>query len=500
MFLRRIASVAACLSLILFSAPSAAETWHRADTRNFVFYSDGSASKLEEFAVRAEMFDALFREYFGLAAEPPANRLEIYLLEDSEAVSELAQDEGGWTAGFYLSTSDGSFAVSHRERSRGRNGLSAQTVLFHEYVHHLMARYFTFGYPPWYREGFAEFFATATFDNDGDWTLGEPANHRANGLRRRSIPLEQVMFGNLDAMSATDRNAYYGKAWLLVHRTVFDPARRQQLVQYLTRVGRGEDPRLAFSGSFGDLDALDSELNSYLRGRLSVMESQSPIAVAGDIRIQQLGEIESELLPLALQRRVGKTVLETRDALREMALRHPGNIDVLAELAQAEWDLAEHEDEVDYVLVSNAADAVLAIDPAHGGANLLKARVAIEGFDRSADPDGSDQAQILAYVAHAQDAAPADPLPLVTRYRTYVEAGQQPPVDVVNGLGDALRLAPEATDIRVTLAYALANENLFDDALALVEYLASDPHSGGVGRQVRDAIMSLRARRLRQSS
>lgn len=245
----------AFVTSLVLAMPASAQTWHRADTRNFVVYSDGSARTLEQFARSAEMFDALFRLYFGLASEPPANRLIIYLLEDAETVTELAGDRGN-LAGFYQATSEGSFAVAMRQGRRDETALSGQAVLFHEYVHHLMARYFTFGYPAWYREGFAEYFATATFRENGNWTLGAPANYRAHGLRRVEIPLETVLFGDLETMNSAQRDAFYGRSWLMVHMFANDEVRKVQLTDYLGRVGRGDDAQQAFAATFGDLAEL----------------------------------------------------------------------------------------------------------------------------------------------------------------------------------------------------------------------------------------------------
>lgn len=55
--------VLALTALMLTATPVTAQTWHRADTRNFVIYYDGSARTLEQFARRVEMFDAQFRVF-----------------------------------------------------------------------------------------------------------------------------------------------------------------------------------------------------------------------------------------------------------------------------------------------------------------------------------------------------------------------------------------------------------------------------------------------------
>jgi len=480
------------LVFLTAAAPVAAQTWHRADTSNFILYSDGSASKLEEFATELEMFDALFRQYFGLSIEAPPNRLTIYLLKDSEDVGELAGSNS--TAGFYRASSEGSIAVANRERGR-RVTLTGQAVLQHEYVHHLMARFFTYGYPAWYREGFAEFFATAEFKRNGDWVLGQPAQYRAAGLRRVSMPLDSVLFGDRSSFSRNEVDAYYGRSWLLVHLTVFNRERREQLLQYLGQIGRGTDHRLAFEASFGDVEALDAELDSYLRGRLSALNSQSPIEIAGEVVITSLNDGQSALVPLRMYRRLGFEKVETLASLQSLAEQYPHDVDILAEIALAQRDLAEDSDEPDYATTLAAAERALAIDPDHSRMNLLKANLEIERLADAGITDDAawDEARRLIFRSLTADSS--NPLGFIAQFESFVKQGRQPPVEVVNGLGEALRLAPESNNIRVTYAYALANEGMFDDAIRLVEFLASDPHSGGLGKSVVENLRMMRAQR-----
>lgn len=488
--------LAAALLLLAMPATVSAE-WLRADTRNFVIYSDGNARTLEQFAERAERFDALFRLYFSLPSEPPANRLTIYLVPSSEDVSRIHGRDNDTLAGFYQATSDGSFAVANRERGVGPTGLSGQAVLFHEYVHHLMARYFTFGYPAWYREGFAEYFATATFASNGDWTLGEPADYRAIGLRTVSLPLETVLFDGLEGLSPRQVDAFYGRSWLLVHMFANDPERKRQLVDYLSRIGRGEDARTAFAATFGDLSALESQADSYLRGRMNSLRSQSPIAIQGDIAITALDPIGSDLVTLEMERRVGQNLADTRTRLLALATTAPDDVRVAAELARTEYALAQQAEDGDFTAAAAAADAALALQADHPVAAYIKARTMMAQMDIAPQKaeSGPDWEPVRALIRTAMAADPTSPLPLVAHYESFVRAGEVPPVEVVNGLGDALRLAPEAHDVRVQLAYAIASEGMYDDALRLVEFLASDPHSGGLGRGVIDDITRMRASR-----
>ncbi len=489
MVLVRFAAGLIAAALLLLSNTASAETWQRADTQNFVIYSDGSARTLERFARRAEMFDALFRYYFNLPNEPLGRKLTIYMLEDTEAVSELRGNEDSTTAGFYLARAEGSLAISNRQRATRRTSLDGQTVLFHEYVHHLMAHYFTYGYPAWYREGYAEFFATAEIENDGDWELGKPADHRAMSLRYGDIPLETVLFGDLNTLGPRARSAYYGKAWLMVHMFNFNEERSRQRVDYLTRVGSGGNPREAFAQTFGDIETLESELDSYMRGRLFSRVSDNPVTIRGEITVTRIDGPSAELVRLSMSRRVGRDQQNVRDALLDLAARNPENGEILAELALAENDLAQAQDSSDFQGALQATHAALAINPGDSAMLLLKAQLMMENVDEETDWN-----EIRSLIMQARSTEPNNPVNYTTMHETYLKEGTLAPVPVINDLGTALMLAPEATNIRVRYSVALANEGMFQDSLRLIDFLASDPHSGGIGTELIDHIRGMRER------
>src|SRR3546814_20420395 len=90
-----------------------ARTWYRADSHNFVIYSDGSQSQLQDYAVELEKFDALLRLIWRRPQPENPNRLTIYLVPRQQDVARLNGSEN--VAGFYHPSLEGHFAVSNRE-------------------------------------------------------------------------------------------------------------------------------------------------------------------------------------------------------------------------------------------------------------------------------------------------------------------------------------------------------------------------------------------------
>src|SRR5690606_33994040 len=136
---------------VLFTATlaqPASARWLRADTNNFIIYSEGNEKSLRSFAENLQRFDATLRHRFHVPGGFEPNRLTIYLVPKAADAGRLASGKDGSSiAGFYNATADGSFAVSNRENDAGRGTPAAQQTLFHEYAHHFMKRYVPAAFP-----------------------------------------------------------------------------------------------------------------------------------------------------------------------------------------------------------------------------------------------------------------------------------------------------------------------------------------------------------------
>ena len=290
------AFIALCLSLVLTLPASAAE-WLRADTPNFVIYSDGYPHEVTRWAKRVEMLDALLRVRFDKPGPRKGTKLTIYMVENSNAVERLTGRKN--LHGLYSPSSEGSFAITHRKLAYYDNQLSGQMTLFHEYAHHFMFRNFPSAYPAWYREGFAEFVSTVEFDIDGAATFGLPSGYRAKHLRKSPPPMEKLLLADVGNIKPKVRAPFYAWSWLLVHMLNSDPARAAQLRDYLARFAAGAGPEQA-AGAFGDLHALERSLEAYSKQRPQALEKYPPIAAETEIKVTALGPSALSWLSWAL--------------------------------------------------------------------------------------------------------------------------------------------------------------------------------------------------------
>jgi len=325
------------LALLLFALTptSALAEWRRAESEHFVVYSDGSERSLREYTAKLERFDALLSSHFG-GARTEARRLPVYLVGDGRALRVAVPGLPPGIAGYYSSSDTDVFAVLVRGES--------DDILLHEYSHHVMARAGDVPYPGWFREGFAEYFATATVTERGEASFGLPGAGRLQALQRNSwLPMDAVLRATspLDIAGETGRSMYYAQSWALTHWLLADTARIRNLSAYVSAVNGGRDPVEVWQEVFAMTpDQLSAALRSHVRGRLSYAKLDMP-PISPTITVATLSPAaEAVLLPMVNARSWnpeavdGPALLAT---LRAAAVRFPD--DPMAQVAVARAEM-----------------------------------------------------------------------------------------------------------------------------------------------------------------
>ena len=491
----------AVLGAAIVLAPATAEAkWLKAETKNFVIFSAGTDKELRRFAVNLERFHATAQRVYRVEARDNPNRLTVYFLDSQESVSRLAGNKRGSLAGFYSPRLEGSFAVSNRNKADDKFDLDGTTVLFHEYSHHFMARNFSYAYPAWYVEGFAEYISTVTFDDKGGWTLGKPAYHRAYSLlEAERIPVEKLLLGKVSDLKPGELGPFYGRAWLLVHMLNMDPAYKGKLAAYFSAVGQGKPHREAAETAFGNLAELDKALNVYLGKRLRYLGTDQPIPAATEVTVSPLGTAAEQVLEFRLARLLGPLDAKEMAELQALARSYPAEAGVWYELARAQRAvaLAAGQDEArkaGLLAAEQSVDKALAADPAHVHANVLKANLALERLRDQGDDNPAHWTAARDYLITANAHAHDDPLVLTEWYDSFVTQGRAPSKNARDGLARAFELAPEVIEVRVKYAFDLATQGRFDEALGLVDYLAQHPHHAAQGQELVGRLKQIRER------
>lgn len=466
----------AWIFFVWLSIGVAQANWYEATTPRVRVYAEGSEERARSLAEKIERFDAALRLMRGLpdVDHGPASRLTIYSVGSSNLIGRLAGARN--IAGFYSARAGGSVAfVPQRSSGGGEFALRAEAVLLHEYAHHFMYRNFPGAYPTWLSEGFAEFFATASFDRDGSIMFGHAPMYRAYGLvQGHQLSIERLLEPGDAKLTGAQIDNLYGRAWLLTHYLTFSNERKGQVERYIGAIRKGTGSVDAAKAAFGDLSTLDRELDRYTRQRLTGLRIGKERLSIPPIQLRQLSDAESAMMDVHIESTSGVTREEALRLLpkaQRAAAPYPNDVFVQGVLAEAEYDAGN------YAAARDAAVRALAGDPKsrqgliyHG---MSLAALARETKDNS--PAGYQA--ILAPWMAANRADPDDPRPILLIYQAAREFGNYN-ASIVEGIKYAQTIAPEDRGLRMIAAGEYLHEGKLAEARSLVASLAYDRHSG----------------------
>lgn len=466
-------------ALLLVCGASAHAAWYEAKSKHFTIYSEQSPKALEAFAGRLEKFDKAVRLVRNMD-DPPvgdAGRVTIFVLADENAVSKIAVGQSSSIAGLYLPRAEGSVAFVPRKTSGAPDdpwNMSAETVFFHEYAHHLMLQNTDAALPSWLVEGFAEFFSGVDFPKNGTVQLGMPANHRAAGLLYlEKEKIEDLLTKSPDFGGNGDNaERFYGRAWVLTHYLTFDPSRAGQLATYVAKVNSGIGLLQSAKESFGDLGKLDHDLDHYLNANRFQFLSVSNLQLDNiSVALRPLREGEAAIVPIRIRSARGvddKTAPEVAALARGAAAAYPTDPAVQRELAEAEFD------ERNYPASLQAAEKALAADPKLLKALIYRGRAQMELAASNPRPDWDS---IRQNFLDANRLDTEDPESLMLYYESFGRAGVRPTANAIQALQYAMVLAPQDKSLRMMVVDELINSGKFGDARNMLAPLAYDPHS-----------------------
>jgi hypothetical protein len=485
MQLLRNVGIALAVWWLSFAAPAQA-AWLRAESENFIVFSEMSEARLREKVKVLEDYNQLLRRVSGTTAPASPNKLRLYLVRGLDELRQVSRVQST-VAGFYSARPSGIAAFA----DTAVDGTDDH-VIFHEYAHHFMMQYHPTAYPPWYIEGFAEYMMTARF-TERHAEFGQASRLRASWLADRSawLPLERILFESGDIASAEGPSRYYAQSWVLTHYLLNDRARIAQLGNYFERLNRGEEPRPAFQAAFGKTPAqVGRDVQNYAFGGMTYLRmDRASIAQTPRIEITRLPASADDLLLLQASILVGGQEPEQLLArVRRAAARHAGDPYAQRVLAAAEvfhGDGAAAERLLTPLIAASPDDAELLY--LRGMRDLLAAR----------DADGNRamlfrRARVWFARAHRAD---ANHYQTLYRYaQTYTDEREFLSDNNAEILLLAHNLAPQVGEIRLNAAAMLLARREFDLAEDLLVPLASTAHGNSGSSVARELLAKARAR------
>lgn len=478
----------ALLALFGVAAPTRA-AWYEASSDHFVIYADDSEADVREFAQNLERYHSALGYVTGreVAKPSPSNRLVIFVVGNQRDIRKLAGTDSRSIAGFYVPRAGASRAFVQNIQMKSGYPSFSTTVLLHEYAHHFLIASSRYAMPRWLSEGSAEFFAAATFNDDGSVQVGRPAQHRASELAfANEVPIEELLDAEL--YQSRERNGYdafYGRSWLLYHYLTFEEERRGQLTDYWSRMIKGDTSIAAARAAFGDLEELEQQLNRYLKRRSLYNFRLPPERITiGEIRLRELPKGEAEMMDVRIRSQRGvnrETALEVLEDARKIARRYRDDAGVQTALAEAEFDAGNDVEAI------AAADRAIAIDPARPNAYVQKGFAMFRLAEAAPDPDAAYTSAMVPFTA--LNALENDhPLPLIYYYRSFVERGEEPDETARKALEWASELAPFDHPLAMNAAVMHARFGEIAKAAETLAPVAANPHGGGMAKSAQKLL------------
>ena len=495
--MRRLCLAVCALMLLVFTAPAAHATWYEASSDHFVIYADDSKKDIRRFAENLERYHRAMEFITGRTVPPPSpsSRVVIFVVGSQRDLRRTLDIESRSIGGVYFARAGLSRAYVQDIRNKSRGFPHYSTViLLHEYAHHFLVSSSRFAMPRWMGEGAAEFFASTIFNRDGSMSIGLPAKHRQGELFYAApVSVRELLDPELyEANRGRRYDAFYGRSWLLYHYLMLSEERQGQLDRYWQETVGDNSPIEAGETAFGDLDALEREVEGYLRtGKLQSFIIAPEHLAIGNVTLRQLPKGEAKAMTIRMASQAGVTreqALELVEDARKIAADYPGDAGVYATLAEAEYDAGNDDAAI------AAADRAIALDPSctnpyvqKGYALWRKAGVADGADADAAYAAAMEPLQALNRIENDH------PIPLIFHYRSFAERGLEPPESARLALEHAAQLAPFDKDLWLNVAIMQASEGKIALARASLKPVGSDPH-GGAQAQAAKALMALLGR------
>lgn len=464
------------LALVAAAAPAHAD-WLRAETRHFIVYDDARDAEVRALASDLERFDGFIRLFHDAPEVDGAesNKLTVFVVPNVRMVQRLC-GKCPDVYGFYQGRASGSVAFTPRQAGDAKanpNAIDARTVLFHEYGHHFLLGAYLVAYPAWFSEGYAEFVSTMKIADRV--TIGAAALHRAYGLMLGPRLPVTALFDpqSRKRLSGGEVESLYGRGWLLTHWIMFDEDRRAKFQAYLHALNTGTPSLKAATDSFGDLKALDKELDRYLR------QSTIPALVLDRSRVPEPSVAVTPLSPgagemiafrLVSTRGVdGATAASLFAKAAAVAARYPADPVTQGWFAEVAFDAGKD------AAAAQAVQRTLAADPTSAQALTYRAMLAMRAAATSKAPADWDAARRA--LIRANHADPDRALPLMLFYESFEEQQQPPRKSAVAGLYRAQQLVPQDPALRMLAARQLIRDGAVAEARRMLAPLAYNPHA-----------------------
>ncbi len=468
---RRLVALALLAGALGTPLARAAEPWVEVRSPHFTVTSDGSEKDARKVLLQFEQVRALLQEVWPGARVDTVRPVTILAARDEGALRvllpEFWEKRGALhPAGVFVDAPDRGWVALRMDVARFREGDDTwdnpYLIVFHEYVHLVLRLNFE-SLPAWLDEGLAEFWGNTIIEGDRVYE-GRHVPYHLQTLRQRTpmslAALFAVAHGSPEYSEQDRATIFYAQSWALVHYLVLGSDERQgQINRFAALLQAGKPAAVAAKEAFGDTEALDRELQAYVRRpvfryrrRMARLEVKEEAWTA-----RRLSEAESLALRAGLHVAMGRAA-EARDLAGRALSLDPGTASAHESLALLAWREGKRSEAREALARATALPG--ASDYAHYlyGHLLWESLEGPESLPRveasfrratELNPSFAGAHASLARAMAARGAPLAETLPLAVR------AARLEPGEIDHSL-TALRLAAQGGGVREARAQAEA--------------------------------------------
>lgn len=301
---RRYVLLCVLLPLLLFAIAGAkTDTWLEVRTPHFLVLTNAGEKQARQVADQFERMRAVFHKRFPNVRVDDAAPITVIAVKDKKEFQALEPEaylaKGQLNlAGLFLQTPDKNYVLLRLDAE----GEHPYATVYHEYTH-FITRHAGEWLPLWLQEGLAEFYQNTEI-KEKEVGLGQPSSENLFLLRdNRLLPLATLLTVDHNSPyyhEESKGSIFYAESWALTHYLEIKDAQSntEHMKEYLTLVSRKVDPVTAATQAFGDLNALEKNLQQYV-SRASFYYFRMPGAIEVDnstFQIQAVNSTEADAI------------------------------------------------------------------------------------------------------------------------------------------------------------------------------------------------------------
>jgi hypothetical protein len=257
-----ISAVLMCLTAAL-PACAGDDEWIKAESANFIVYTDTPEKEVRDYLLKLEAFNALTARLYaeiGDSELPDYRKTTLHYLRSLGDFTIVRPDlVDGFQPALLCNRDETQLYSVHSGESPEKLENYTRfdlSWLFRARASLQNIKYFSTRPPRWADTGLASYFMTVNVLEDRI-IVGQPFpeflrdddGHKLT--QRQLMPFDALIKDDIKASRSFDSNVYQFQSWLIVSYFMSDAARRQAFANYLEAVAGGDDPLKAFHEKAG---------------------------------------------------------------------------------------------------------------------------------------------------------------------------------------------------------------------------------------------------------